>query len=413
MFNRPATEARRFRLAFPLLALASALASPAAFAANPEDGQVSSPEAKIIQSIVDQVIPQYHLKGIIVQVRRNGKDLYLKAAGESMPGVLVTTNMHFRNGSMVFTYISTMLLELIDQHPQTLSLNDKLSKFFPEIPGSSDVTLKNLLNMTSGYQDYVGIPEVFNGINADPLRQWTPEELIEIGVTPERWFNPGENWAYSHTNYLILGRVLEKITGMPLDRAMQKYIFEPMGLRETKSIDTAQIPGPVMHSFTSERRGALQIPADIPFYEESTFWNPSWTTAKGAIQITDINDMSRSMEIVGNGALLSPTSYLEQVSPNLVGFGHPQDGCPHCTENTYARNYGLGVINLGPWITQTKNFAGNGSTVGYLPAARLTIAVVITYTAGAFDEQGNSTEASQPIFVSLANALAPNIFSPH
>jgi CubicO group peptidase (beta-lactamase class C family) len=142
--------------------------------------------------------------------------------------------------------------------------HDKLSRFLPEIPGANQVTLKNLLNMTSGYQDYVYQPEVTTGVYRNPFRQWTPAELIEIGTSPTLWFDPGKNFAYSHTNYVILGKVLEQITGMPLPQGMQKYIFAPMGLRQTQSIDTPQIPEPVMHSFSSERREFLHVPTELP-----------------------------------------------------------------------------------------------------------------------------------------------------
>ena len=199
---------------------------------------------------------------------------------------------------------------------------------------------------------------------------------------------------------------------MPLSEAMQKYIFVPIGLRQTQSIDTPEIPDPVMHSFSSERREDLRVPADVRFYEEATFWNPSWTTAEGAVQITDITDFSKSMEVVGNGTLLSPHSHAEQVGPNLVGLGHIQDDCKPCRENTTAFNYGLGLVNLGPWVIQSKSFAGSGASVGYLPAARLTIAVVTTYTPEAFDHEGNSFDLSQPIFALLANALAPHTLPP-
>jgi CubicO group peptidase (beta-lactamase class C family) len=410
--NRAATRTRATRVFFLWIAVAFTLANVNAFAANPPEDEAQSRQILAIQSIVDNAIKRDHVKGIIVQVRYSGKDLYLKAAGESMTGVPVTTDMHFRNGAMSFTYISTLLLELVDQQPEAVKLNDKLSRFLPKIPGAGDVTLKNLANMTSGYQDFVYEPEVLHGVNLNPFRQWTAEERIQVGVSKPSWFDPGKNWAYSHTNYVILGRVLEKITGMPLSEAMQKYIFVPMGLRQTQSIDTPQIPDPVMHSFSSERREDLRIPKDVSLYEEATYWNPSWTTAEGAVQITDITDFSKSMEVVGNGTLLSPHSHAEQVGPNLVGLGHTQDGCNPCRENTAAFNYGLGVVNLGPWIAQSKSFAGSGATVGYLPAARLTISVVTTYTPEAFDNKGNSTDHSQPIFAALANALAPHTLPP-
>ncbi|MDQ2816703.1 MAG: hypothetical protein M3T49_00650 [Candidatus Eremiobacteraeota bacterium] len=171
---------------------------------------------------------------------------------------------------------------------------------------------------------------------------------------------------------------------------------------------TPHIPEPVLHAFSSERLADLRVPSSSPFYEESTFWNPSWTTAQGAIQITDITDMTTTMEVVGTGELLSKASFAAQVGYNLVDFGHPDPKCPVCRQNTAAFNYGLGVVNLGPWITQTKNFAGSAATVGYLRPKKLAIAVVTTYESAAFDEQGNYKDASQPIFASLGNALAPN-----
>ena len=247
-----------------------------------------------IKSITRDAIKQYNLKALIAQVTVDGKQLYTEALGESLSGVPATHSMHFRNGAMAFTYISTLLLELVDQRKATLG--DKLSKFFPKLPNADRITLKNLANMTSGYADYVYEPEVLHGIYLDPFRQWTPQELIKIGVSKPMMFEPGTNWGYCHTNYVILGQVIEQVTHMPLAQAMRQYILDPMGLKQTQSFSTPQIPEPVLHTFSSERRSELHIPAGVPFYDETTFWNPSWTTAEGAIQTTDITDMSKSME---------------------------------------------------------------------------------------------------------------------
>jgi CubicO group peptidase (beta-lactamase class C family) len=317
--------------------------------------------------------------------------------------------MHFRNGAMAFTYISTMLLEFVDQ--KRVVLDDKLSKFLPDLPYADRISLKNLANMTSGYADYVYQPEVLQGTSLDPFRQWTSEELIQTGVSKPMMFEPGTNWGYSHTNYVILGRVLEMIAQTTLAQAMREYIFDPMQLKQTRSFDTPQIPEPVLHTFSSERRADLQIPLSLPFYEESTFWNPSWTTVEGAVQITNIEDFTNSIQAVGAGKLLSRSSWSAQVAPNLVGFGHSDPNCPVCRQNTATLNYGLGVVNLGPWITQNKNFAGCGATVGYLPSMNVTVAVVTTYLPTAFDSQGNYKDASQPIFAQLGNYLAPNTIS--
>jgi CubicO group peptidase (beta-lactamase class C family) len=373
----------------------------------------NQPQIATIQSIIKDTMKLYHLKAAIVQVRYSGQNFYTGAIGESMTGVPATPDMHFRNGAMAFAYMGTMLLELIDEKPRKLSLDDKLSKFFPALPYADQTSLKNLANMTSGYADYVYQPEIIHGTTLHPFKQWrTDNELIQIGMSAPRMFDPGTNWGYAHTNYVILGEVLAKITGMPLADAMQKYIIDRMGLTQTKSIDTAQIPEPVLHTFSSEQRQDLGIAANIPFYADSTFWNPSWTTAHGAIQITDITDFSRSMEQIATGALLSQTSWQAQVGPNLVGFGHSDPNCAVCRENTVANNYGLGVTNLGLWTAQAKSFAGSDASVGYLTSSKLTIGVEVTYKPEAFDSTGSHTDGSNAIFKALGNALAPGTIPP-
>jgi len=165
---------------------------------------------------------------------------------------------------------------------------------------------------------------------ADPFRQWTPQELIQIGLSTPRVFAPGANWDYSHTNYVILGQALEKITGQPLATLLQEYVLEPLGLNDTASWSTPTIPAPVLHAFSSERREALGIAPGTRFYEESTYWNPSWTLAAGAIQTTNIYDMTATAIAVGEGTLLSSESHQAQVAPRLLGFGAPLAGCPNC-----------------------------------------------------------------------------------
>jgi CubicO group peptidase (beta-lactamase class C family) len=379
-------------------------------ASNPQAHPANTLSPAELSALTRQAITQYHLKALLVRVTSGGRPVYTAALGDSMTGVPATLDMHFRNGAMAFTYMSTLLLELVDQGKVRLS--DKLAKFFPDLPHAKEITLKNLLNMTSGYADYVYQPEVLHGTNLNPFRHWTSAELIHIGVSKPLMFAPGTNWGYSHTNYVILGGVIEKVTGLPLNAAMKKYIFGPMRLTQTFGFDTPQIPYPALHAYSSERRVDLRVPAGVPFYEDSTFWDPSWTTAQGAVQVTDIADMTTSMEIVGSGRLLSKASFAAQVGPNLVGFGHAQPGCSACQANTTAFNYGLGVVNLGPWVVQIKSFAGSGATVGYLRSRQLAIAVVTTYTPQAFDSEGNYKNASQYIFASLAQRLAPNTLSP-
>ena len=350
----------------------------------------------------------YHLKSLIIRVTSDGEDVYTGAMGESMTGVPATPDMHFRNGAMAFTYIGQIFAQLVDAGE--VSLDDPLAKWFPEYPRAEAITIRNLLNMTSGYADYVYQPALGDSLNRDPFKQWTNEELLEIGFAGQEQFAPGTNWGYSHTNYVILAEVLELITGEPMAEVMQEYIIGPMELTATGSnAGTPAIPSPVQHSFTAERAEYFGVTPTSRAYEEGTFWNPSWTTANGAVQTTNIYDMTTSMEIVGSGAQVSPEMYEAQTGANLIGFGSPDPTgvCQVCRTNTEAGNYGLGVIRMGPWITQTKSFAGAAASTGYLPSDKLAVSVSMTYLPQAYDDGGSLNTSSQATFSAVVDAVAP------
>jgi CubicO group peptidase (beta-lactamase class C family) len=393
---------RRHRLLLAL-AIAAGVAAPALVPPAVRAADPANPAA--IEAIVRKSMSEMHLKAAIVEVRSNGGVVYKAALGESLSGVPATADMHFRNGALAFTYMATLLLEFVDQHKTTLET--KVSAYFPHLPNASAVSLRNLAQMTSGYVDYVYTPELLDGYYANPFRQWTPAELIHIGVNKPMEFAPGTNWGYSHTNYVILGLVLQKIAGMPLADALDKYVIGPMGLTNTTQSTTPVIPDPVLHAFSSERREPLGIKPDVAFYEEATYWNPSWTTVEGAIETTTIDDLCTSIEAVAAGKLLSETSRAAMIVPSLVGFGHAAPNCHDCREMTKAFNYGLGVINAGPWITQTLGFAGASGAVASLPQQKLTVAVEVTNGPGAYDAHGNTGLGAVGVMRAIGDVLAP------
>ncbi len=374
--------------------------------ATPMAGATSDP-AEAIVSIVQEKMAQRDLKAVIVRVTIDGEEVVTAALGESMSGVPATPEMHFRNGAVAITYMATLLLRLVDQG--VVTLDDRLATWLPDLPDADAVTLRMLANMTAGYPDFVPNPEFQAAFYTDPFRQWTPDELIEIGLSTPRAFPPGANFSYSHVNYFILGRAMEQITGQPLDVALREQVLEPMGLRNTVSWSTPEIPTPVLHAFSSERRGVLGIAPGVRFYEESTFWNPSWTLARGAIQTTNIDDMAATAVAFGEGTILSPESHAAQVDPMLVGFGAPLEGCQACRTLTEAYAFGLGVVLSGPWILENPLLAGYGSVAAYLPGRKIAIAAVTTFGEGSFDEEGNlvAGRASWEIFAAIAAMLAP------
>jgi CubicO group peptidase (beta-lactamase class C family) len=364
-------------------------------------------QAEAIVAIARDIMDKQDVKAVILRVTIDGQEIVTAAMGESMTGVPATTEMHFRNGAVAISYMSTLLLRLVDQ--QLVTLDNTIDAWLPDLPDADQVTLRMLTNMTAGYPDFVQNAGFIQALYENPFRQWTPEEQIAIGLSTPRVFAPGTNWDYSHTNYVILGQALEKITGQPLDVTLQEQVLGPMGLQNTVAWSTPEITEPVLHAFSSERRQALDIPAGTRFYEESTYWNPSWTLAKGAIQTSDIVDLATSAVAIGEGTLLSPASHQAQIAPDLLGFGSPLKGCPNCHTLDETYNYGLGVVLTGDWIVQNPLFAGCGAVIGYLPAGKIAIAVATTFDEGAFDDQGNYRYSSHAeIFAAIGAYLAPD-----
>jgi CubicO group peptidase (beta-lactamase class C family) len=365
-----------------------------------------SAQAEAVMRIVRDTVTQAHLRSAIVRVTIGGAEVVTRAVGESMTGVPATPAMHFRNGAVAISYVSTLLLILVDE--KKVSLDDKLSTWLPDIPHADRVTLGQLAQMTSGYVDYViGNTAMNDALYANPFRHWTTQELLDFAVHEPLLYEPGTNWNYAHTNYVLLGLALEKATGTDMPTLLSEKVLRPLGLTNTAAAETAAIPPPVLHAFSSERRAALKIPAGTPFYEETTFWDPSWTITHGAIQTSNIYDLEATAVGIGSGRLLSAQSYRRMVSTELRGQTHAQPGCTTCAEMTAGYTYGLGLVISGNWLLQNPMFAGYAALEAYLPARKIAIALAVTFAPGAFDDQGDYRNEAETLFRRIGAELAP------
>jgi CubicO group peptidase (beta-lactamase class C family) len=363
--------------------------------------------ASAITDIVQNAMATEHLRSVIIKVTQGDQVVTRQAFGTSMKGVPATTDMHFPNGNVAFAYLGTLLMEFVDEHK--VGLDDTIDRWMPNLPEADKVTLKMLANHTSGYPDYETDPAFIAAYYADPFHIWTFQERLAYAFSRPVLFAPGTNWAYAHTNFMILGEILAKIGGKPLATLLRENVLGPMGLTGTAESQTSAVPSPVLHSYTSERREALGIPAGTAFYEESTFWNRQWGTPIGANETTTIDDMATSAVQVGTGSLLSESSYEAMTGPNLVGFGNADPSCaPACRAMTDALNFGLGVVRSGSWILQAPSLTGYSETMAYLPSQEIAIAVVITFLPAAYDAQGNNASSADSIFRSIGALMAPN-----
>lgn len=362
-----------------------------------------------ITKIIQAEIPKLGLESVIVNVRRGGETVIRQSFGSSQTNVPATTDMHFRNGAVAISYMANLLLQYVDAGQARLT--DRVSQWLPDLPHANQVTLQQLAQMTSGYQDYVQDPKILAILNRDPFGFISTEQQLTAAAKPLS-YKPGTNWSYAHTNYVILGQVLEKIGGKPLNELMQEKVLDPLGLTGTTANDNAPIPEPTLHAYSSERRGYFKIPKNQKFIEESTYWNPSWTLAHGAIQTTTIDDLATTAEAIGTGKLLSEQSFKQMTSTSLRGFGAPKDGCPTCMKQTDAYAYGLGIVTSGNWLFQNPMFAGYAAFMSYLPPQQVSISIATTMNDEAFNSEGMAPNTATELFTKIAEVVTPDDLPP-
>ncbi len=206
------------------------------------------------------------------------REVLTTALGHSMTTVPATTDMHYRIGGIGETFMSTLLLMLEEQG--RINLDEKISRWFPDLLGADQVTPRMLVANTAGYIDYVTVEDFLTLQLAEPFRTFTDEELIHYSVRDGKMnFAPGTSQLYSHTDNVILGQVIQRATRESLEELYEKNIFKPMGMRDTRFPMNQEIQRPVLHAFTMDRK----------VYEDCTYWNPSWGSTPG-LPISNLHD---------------------------------------------------------------------------------------------------------------------------
>ncbi len=362
-------------------------ATGAAGAGLPTDGgNGASPTTdpatqQVLEDVAARQLEEHALGSVVAEVRIDGDVAAQVALGDAMSGEPVTIDGRFRNGAVAITYVSTVLMRLAEQG--VIDLDEPIDRWLPDLPDAERATPRMLASMTAGYPDHVANQAFIDSSVDDPFRAWTTDELIGFSTGAPRLFPPGENWDYSHAGYVILGEVIEAAADRPLEDLIAEHVLEPLALDATVHDLGPAIPDPAVHAFTLERG----------VWEDSSYWNPSWTLPAGAVQTSSISDVASSFDaIVGRGELLEQASWDAMVEPALVGFGEPLEGCRSCHTLVDEWSYGLGAILTGDWVKQTPLFAGYAGAVVTLPAVRaedgrsVTVAVSVTYTPDTYDD---------------------------
>ncbi|MFC5665396.1 serine hydrolase domain-containing protein [Kitasatospora misakiensis] len=263
------------------------------------------------------------------EARENGRRAWRDAAGvvDLGSGRAARADGRFRIGSVTKTFVSTVVLQLVDEG--RLRLDDPVERYLPGIvPNGGAITLRQLLNHTSGLFDYLEDQRFLYHDDAS-LRsylakgRWTdfrPEDLVAVSAGHAPYFAPGQGWHYSNTNYILTGMIIRKVTGRTWQREVERRIVGPLRLDATTFPGSSPgIPGPHAHGYVQLPEG----PADI------TLINPTVADAAGN-GISTAADLDRFHAALFGGRLLSPARLAEMTTAVPAPM--------------IAAHYGLGLI---------------------------------------------------------------------
>ncbi|MFJ6620799.1 serine hydrolase domain-containing protein [Kitasatospora sp. NPDC091335] len=264
------------------------------------------------------------------EVRQDGRTILRGRAGvaDLGTGAPVPAQARFRIGSVTKTFVATVVLQLTGE--RRIGLDDPIERHLPgAVPNGATITIRQLLNHTSGLYNYTDAPGLdpqdeaqYRSWLAGPRwRTYQPAELLALANGNAPYFPPGQGWHYSNTNYLLAGLLIERVTGHSWQQEVDRRIIRPLGLHDTSMPGLSpRLPGPHAHGYVKLSTG----PVDI------TELNPSVLGAAGQ-GISSADDLNRFTAALLAGRLLPPAQLAEMTRTVDAGPG---------------RGYGLGLARF-------------------------------------------------------------------
>jgi D-alanyl-D-alanine carboxypeptidase len=283
-------------------------------------------------------------------------------------------------GSVGKTYVAAVAMQLVGEG--TLDLDAKVSRYLGDlpwwsrVPNAADVTVRQLMTHTSGIVRYEFNPAVAKQLRDAPMRAWTPAERLTVLLDQPAPFAAGQGWEYSDTNYILLGMIIERLTGMEYYDALRRRVLAPLGLRNTIPSDRPELPG-VANGYAGSRN-------DLGGYDASVVQrlggdggisrlavNPQFEWTGGGIASTSA-DLARWGKLLYEGRAID-MALVRQMVAAAVPARLGRDV-----------KYGLGVIvrptPLGEAWGHSGFFPGYATEMLYFPASRVAVAVQVNRT---------------------------------
>ena len=380
MLDRIAMRAPLALIAFACIAL-FALIDDAVAQQRQVDRPFPAAKRQQIDAVVNQGYAAAQVPGVVVGIWIPGEGSYVAAKGfaDLRSRQAMRSSYYFRIGSITNTFTVTALLILADE--KKLGLDDPVSKYVDFVPSGDRITLRMLANMTSGLHSYTEDDSWVTQMLGNPNRIWTPRELVDVGLRSPPDFAPGTGFHYSNTNTVLLGMILEKVSGQRIQDLYARKLYSPLHLRNTIWPTSGQMPSPYASGYTRQTLDNTRANA--------TNRNPSWAFTAGEL-ISTMADLRTWVTSYTTGSLVSP----EMQKERLTWVTLPP--------NTPSRHYGLGIGEDHGWLGHTGELPGYNTAAYYLPAKRAVVVVMVNS-----DIPVGKASPAPTIFKAIAALLTP------
>jgi D-alanyl-D-alanine carboxypeptidase len=316
---------------------------------------------------------------------------------------------YFRVGSNTKTMTSTVILQLVEEG--RLKLDDPIAKFRPDVPNGQNITIEELSEMRSGLFSYTFDQGFNETLDRDPQKAWKPNELLRIAFAHPPNFAPGTEYEYCNTNIVLLGVVIQKLTGMSASAAFKQRIFDPLKLKHTflPARSDSEIPDPHAQGYQFGTNVATidsyAVPkAKLPAALNGTLRpinytdaNPSWAWTAGAA-ISKPHDLAVYVKALVGGGLLSKKMQklrLDSIRPTVPG--EPK-----------GVGYGLGIAEFAPNILgHDGQVPGYSSFMVYDLKTHDTIIISTNLAASAATGENAAVEIGKQIIGTLYHYVPP------
>lgn len=310
-----------------------------------------------IADLAQAVVDRGDVPGVVVGISSPGTAPVIIARGVSdlSTGASMSAANFQRIGSITKSFTVTRILQLADEG--RLSLDDPISKYVPGLR-NGNATLRQLADMTSGIFNYTEDKPFILDFAFHPTKPWTEAQLVAVANQHAPYFKPGAAWHYSNTNTVLLGMVVEHVTGGSLRAQITRHLLRPIHLDETFYPTGVDLPSPFSHGYATldDEQGPIDVSRS----------SPSGSAGSGAM-ISTMSDLFRWGRALARGSLVSRRAQLArlQMVDSSSGVG------------PYYDRYGLGLGRINGWIGHTADLLGYQSLVMHNLVTNQTVVIFV------------------------------------